>query len=127
MLHLDNLQKLAAKAVDAGFSFKVLAGHYGVTERHFRRCIQSKFGMRPRLWMTVLRLRKMRQALSQDVPIKAIAAEVAFSDAANLAHYCQRYYKVTPSSLRTHKTRCRNRTGKHRDALKQLLVPPRLS
>lgn len=72
----------------------------GVSERSLERLMTKATGRSPGFWKSLARVRRAARALSDPVPLAAIAADHGFSDQAHLSRECRRWLGLSPSQLR---------------------------
>lgn len=90
-----------AENLAGDLSTPALADAVGMTPRTFHRRCKERFGMTPAQLVNEVRLDQARALLLNDrAPLKRIAAEVGFADAASFSVAFQRHYRVSPSAFR---------------------------
>ena len=74
-----------------------LARDCGVSRRQLERYSQLRFQAAPHQWLRVLRLRRAVELITKQTPIKEVAIELGYKDAAHFAHDFKDYIGVCPS------------------------------
>jgi transcriptional regulator GlxA family with amidase domain len=78
-----------------------LARYHGVTPSHLARLFKRERGVGPRAFLIAARVARARERLrTSDAPLKAIAAEYGFVDAAHLSHAFKAAIGVSPARWR---------------------------
>ncbi|MEO0997050.1 MAG: AraC family transcriptional regulator [Pseudomonadota bacterium] len=76
------------------------AARFGVSASHFSAVFKKYFGLAPRQLMIALRIDRVREALSGEMPLAQIATEHGFSDQSHLNRHFLRRYPMPPGRFR---------------------------
>jgi AraC-like DNA-binding protein len=77
-----------------------LAKEMGISVDHFIRCFRARFGVSPKRYRTLARLRWAAQRLrTGSEPVKRIASAVGVSDATAFTRLFRRHFGVAPSEM----------------------------
>ena len=94
--HLDRFHDWVSLARSAGYRPAELARLCSVSLRQLERHFEHRFGSRPQVWLSDLRLEQAPELLLQGCYVKAVALELGFKDA---PHFCRRFklrYGLSP-------------------------------
>ena len=72
----------------------------GVSPRSLERLLHQAIGQPPRYWRALARVRRAAQALADEQPLAAIAADHGYADQAHFSRECLRWLGQAPSALR---------------------------
>jgi AraC-like DNA-binding protein/DNA-binding CsgD family transcriptional regulator len=84
----NDIERLRSLAVIAGFDARVLADHFGISERQLRRHFRAALGASPQRWLKQERLRTARAMLASSSSVKYVAYELGFR---HLSQFCRDY------------------------------------
>jgi len=86
--------------LEVEFSVTKLARARGLSLRQFERKFNAQFQRCPREAAQEIRMTLACERLLSDAPLKRIAAELGYNDAANFSNAFQFYHGVSPSRMR---------------------------
>lgn len=75
-----------------------LGGQFDVSPFSLLRLFRAHFGLSPREYQTLLRVRQAKRLLQNDLPIAEAAAEVGFCDQTHLGRHFRRIVGLTPGN-----------------------------
>lgn len=86
-------------ARSAGFRLQGLTKILGLSRRQLQRRVQTELGRAPEEWLNEQRMVCARHLLMTDVPVKLIASELGYLDAAHFYHHFKSSYGMTPAEF----------------------------
>ena len=103
---LDDCVQIDERIIEALASLSVAASiaaatrSLGVSERSLERLIRSATGRTPSYWKNLARVRRAAAALSQAVPLAALACDYGFADQAHMSRAFKHWFGISPSAFR---------------------------
>jgi AraC-like DNA-binding protein len=89
------------EALVNGFSVACLARARGISRRQLERNFYLEYGECPRESLQKIRMALAIRRLLSDAPIKQIAAELRYYDAAHFAHSFRHFFAESPAQMRS--------------------------
>ncbi|WP_144639328.1 GlxA family transcriptional regulator [Bordetella genomosp. 13] len=99
---LQEVQRWVAANPALPLSVGDLAGHAGMSPRHFARLFHAEVGMTPAAWVEMTRVAAARGLLETGAAPKAVADRCGFANADTLRRAFVRHVGVTPAEYRKH-------------------------
>jgi len=99
--HLDRFHDWASLGRTAQYRAEDIARLCSVSRRQMQRYFDRRFDQGPHAWLNELRLRDAEELLLKGNPVKAVAFELGFKDAAHFCRTFKLHYGVSPLSFVT--------------------------
>lgn len=100
---LQDVQRWAAAHPEHDLSVEALAGHAGLSARHFARLFHAEVGVTPAAWVEAMRVGAAREWLeSGAMTPKQVAARCGFANVDTLRRAFVRHVGVSPAVYRRH-------------------------
>jgi transcriptional regulator GlxA family with amidase domain len=93
---LDYVTDWKALAKSSRYCAAKLALQCRVSTRQLERYFQNERGAPPHRWLRSLRLRQAVELIRDQTPLKEVAIELGYRDAAHFAHDFKGYFGVSP-------------------------------
>jgi AraC-like DNA-binding protein len=107
---MGSRMSVAAEAIRTGMSLDAAAARVELSARQLERLFQDHFGLSPRLYRRILRLRAALQGAANGAGLAAVAAAGGYSDQAHLSREVKSFMGGSPRAVAHH-------VGKIQDSL----------
>jgi len=100
---LQEVQRWVAAHPQLSLSVEALAGHAGLSPRHFARLFRAEVGVTPAAWVEMTRVSAARALLESGAATpKQVAAQCGFANVDTLRRAFVRHVGVSPAAYRRH-------------------------